>query len=43
MFEPYASTCDPRCEKVECEIKGLEAGLERLKACDKAVFRLTTG
>ena len=38
-FELYASTVDPRREKVEKEIKELEAGLERLKAWDEAVLR----
>ena len=38
-FETYASTVDPRREKVEKEIKELEAGLERLKAWDEAVLR----
>lgn len=38
-FETYASTHDPRREKVESEIKGLEEGLERLKAWDEAVLR----
>ena len=38
-FELYASTVDPRREKVEEEIKELEAGLERLKAWDEAVLR----
>ncbi len=32
VFETYASTQDPRREKVEGEIKVLEEGLERLKA-----------
>ncbi len=38
-FETYASTHDPRREKVEREIEELEAGLERLKAWDEAVLR----
>jgi len=38
-FETYASTHDPRREKVEEEIKGLEAGLERLKAWDEPILR----
>ncbi len=38
-FETYASAFDPRREKVEGEIKELEAGLERLKAWDEAVLR----
>ena len=33
-FELYASSHDPKREKVEEEIKELEAGLERLKAWD---------
>ncbi len=39
VFETYASTHDPRREKVEREIEELEAGLERLKAWDEAVLR----
>lgn len=38
-FETYASSNDPKREKVEGEIKELEAGLERLKAWDEAVLR----
>ena len=38
-FETYASSHDPKREKVEAEIKELGAGLERLKACDEAVLR----
>ena len=38
-FETYASSHDPKREKVEAEIKELEQGLERLKAWDEAVLR----
>lgn len=38
-FETYASTHDPRREKLEEEIRGLEEGLKRLKAWDGAVLR----
>lgn len=38
-FELYASTHDPSREKVEEEIKGLEEGLERLKAWDEDILR----
>ena len=38
-FETYASSNDPKREKVEGEIKELEAGLERLKAWDETVLR----
>ncbi len=38
-FETYASTHDPGREKVEEEIKELEAGLERLKAWDEPMLR----
>ncbi len=38
-FETYASTQDPRREKVEGEIKALEEGLERLKAWDETILR----
>ena len=38
-FERYASSYDPRREKVEAEIKAYEEGLERLKAWDEAVLR----
>lgn len=38
-FERYASSYDPRREKVEAEIKDLEAGLERLRDWDEAVMR----
>lgn len=38
-FETYASSHDPKREKVEKEIKELEEGLERLKAWDEAVLR----
>lgn len=38
-FETYASSYDPRREKVEGEIKELEEGLERLKVWDEAVLR----
>ena len=38
-FETYASTHDPKREKVEGEIKELEEGLERLKEWDEAVLR----
>jgi hypothetical protein len=38
-FETYASTHDPRREKVEGEIRELEVGLERLKAWDEAGLR----
>ena len=38
-FERYASSHDPRREKVEAEIKELEAGLERLRAWDETVLR----
>ena len=38
-FELYASSHDPKREKVEEEIKELEAGLERLKAWDEDVLR----
>lgn len=38
-FETYASTHDPRREKVEREVEELEEGLERLKAWDEAVLR----
>jgi hypothetical protein len=38
-FETYASSYDPRREKVGEEIKELEAGLETLEACDEAVLR----
>ena len=38
-FETYASSYDPRREKVEGEIKELEEGLEQLKAWDEAVLR----
>jgi len=39
VFELYATTHDPRREKVEREIKDLEAGLERLKVWDEPVLR----
>ncbi len=39
VFETYASSHDPRREKVEEEIRELEEGLERLKAWDEAVLR----
>ena len=39
VFETYASTQDPRREKVEGEIETLEEGLEQLKAWDEAVLR----
>ncbi len=38
-FETYASTVDPRRERVEQEIKALEEGLERLTAWDEAMLR----
>jgi hypothetical protein len=38
-FEAYASSDDPRREKVEAEVKELEASLEKLKAWDEAVLR----
>jgi hypothetical protein len=38
-FETYASTHDPRREKVEGEIRELEVGLDRLKDWDEAVLR----
>ncbi len=38
-FETYASSYDPKREKIEEEIKGLEASLDRLKAYDEAVVR----
>ena len=38
-FETYASSHDPKREKVEEEIKELEERLERLKAWDEAVLR----
>ena len=38
-FELYASSHNPKREKVVGESKELEAGLERLKAWDEAVLR----
>ena len=38
-FETYASSHDPKREKVDEEIKELEAGLDRLKDWDEAILR----
>ncbi len=39
VFETYASTADPKREKLEQEIVEMEAGLERLETCGEAVLR----
>jgi hypothetical protein len=38
-FEAYASSHDPKRERIEEEVKELEAGLEQLKAHDEPVLR----
>jgi len=41
-FERYATTYDPRREKVEGEVKAFEAGVERLKGEREALLRMRT-